>query len=156
MAKEIFLTQNKIAIVDDCDYEYLNQFKWYAHNEGHTFYARRKVWKDGKGKTFYMHTAILGKREGYECDHINGDGLDNRRSNLRFVTRRQNTQNIHIFKTSLYPGVYWNKEHKKWRARLQVGNKCIHAGYFDNEYKAYLTYCKAVRELTGQKCLNLE
>jgi hypothetical protein len=100
-----------------------------------------------------MHSVILGDREDFECDHINGNGLDNRRSNLRLVTHRQNGQNMHILKTSQYPGVYWRKENKKWRADLSVDNKTIHLGHFDNEYRAYLTYCKAVKELTGQECL---
>jgi hypothetical protein len=153
LSKEIFLTQNKVAIVDDCDYEYLNQFKWCVEKNKNIFYASRGVRKDGKGKMLRMHSVILGDREDFECDHINGNGLDNRRSNLRLVTHRQNGQNMHILKTSQYPGVYWRKENKKWRADLSVDNKTIHLEHFDNEYRAYLTYCKAVKELTGQECL---
>jgi hypothetical protein len=156
MVKEIFLTQNKVAIVDDCDYGYLNQFKWRAMKDLNTFYAGRGIWKDGKRKIFFMHTAILGDRKGLECDHINGNGLDNRRSNLRLITHRQNGQNMHILKTSQYPGVYWDKGCRKWRTGLQVNSRLIHLGYFDNEYKAYLAYRKAVKELTGQECLSLE
>ena len=152
--KEIPLTQGKVAIVDDEDYKYLSQFKWCAHKVYNIFYAVRNIREDGKQKTLQMHTAILGRKDGFECDHINGNGLDNRRSNLRLVTHRQNEQNRHKKKTSKYPGIYWNKQNKKWEALIRINGKRIHLGLFNDEYKAYLAYCKAVKEMTGQECLN--
>lgn len=125
MSKEIPLTQGKVAIVDDEDYAALSQYKWQVTKRRHTCYARRAI---GGGKYLYMHTAILGKKEGFMADHINGNGLDNRRDNLRLVTQRQNSQNRHIPKAS-------------------------NLGQFADEYEAYLAYCKAVKHATGEEAL---
>jgi len=152
MSKIIPLTQGKVAIVDDEDYEYLNQFKWYARKHRNTFYAARNIYRNGKQTVLSMHTAVMGRKKGLEIDHINGNGLDNRRSNLRFVTHRQNLQNRHTAKTSKYPGVNWSKIAHKWRAYIEINGKQIHLGYFNNEYEAYLAYQKAVEKL-GEECI---
>ncbi len=109
MAKEIPLTQGLVAIVDDADYEYLSQFKWCARKAGNTYYAVRQ-----ENKRFIcMHIQIIGRRPGLEIDHIDGNGLNNRRSNLRFVTLRQNQQNRLYRRYSKYHGVSWDKVNGK-------------------------------------------
>lgn len=161
MAKEIPLTQGKYAIVDDEDFEELNRYKWYAHKDKNTFYAMRHVTKEEAKKegrstrdtTIYMHQQILGKKEGYQIDHVNGNGSDNRRKNLRYVTNRQNAQNRHINKSSQYPGVSWHKQSQKWRMRIRINGKEIHLGLFTNEYDAFLAYKNAVKTLTGQEVI---
>jgi len=86
------LTQGKVAIVDAADYDWLNQWKWYASKEGRVFYAiRRDNDCGGRDIKVRMHRVILGVPTGLEGDHINGDGLDNRRANLRTVTKQQNS-----------------------------------------------------------------
>jgi len=90
--KEIPLTQGYVAIVDDEDYESLLQFNWHAcpANDGGQVYAKRK---NEARRTVSMHRQIAGK-PGFVVDHINGNGLDNRRENLRAVSIAENAQNI--------------------------------------------------------------
>ena len=94
--KEIVLTQGKVALVDDEDHEYLNQFKWCAANNGGTFYAIRKACYDGKWITERMHRVLFDIPPGKEIDHIDHNGLNNQRSNLRIVTRQQNKFNASV------------------------------------------------------------
>ncbi len=146
--KEIPLSQGKVAIVDDTDYEWLNQWKWYAHKGTNTFYVTRHSKKaSGKRKAILMHIEIIGKREGLMTDHINGNGLDNRRENLRHVTRRQNAQNqCHRNASSRYPGVSWSKWHSKWIVNFRVDSKLKYLGLFVNELAAAEAYNKALGE----------
>ena len=118
--KEIKLTQGKVAIVDDEDYDRLNQYKWHTHRRGRYFYATRKSPAvEGVRKIIYMHHDILENPSGkYVVDHKNGNCLDNTKGNLRIVSRRQNMQNSHVPKTSKYPGVHWSKRDKRWIAQV--------------------------------------
>lgn len=159
MSKIIPLTQGKNAIVDDEDFDFLNQHKWYARNNGKgTFYAVRRYrckpnYKEIK--TVRMHRLIMNVRNGMEVDHINGNTLDNRRCNLRIVNRRENCQNMHIKSTSKYPGVSWRKDIKKWHAEIYFEGKNRHLGFFENEKEAYNTYKKACREIEENGELNV-
>lgn len=137
MSKRISLTQGKFAIVDDGDYEFLNQFKWY-HALG---YARRDITDNGKSKNIWMHREVLGVEEGKFTDHINGDGLDNRRANLRSCTHTENMRNAKPHgKTSKYKGVYWYKKRSKWVSKICVDRKQIYLGNFDLEKEAAESY----------------
>lgn len=149
--KTIPLTQDKVALVSDEDFEALSQHRWYAEKQNHTFYAARHI-KIAKNKwiVIKMHTDILGKKEGYEIDHIDGDGLNNQRNNIRHVTHRQNTQNLHIAKSSKYPGVRWHKTNKKWEARIKLHGIRKILGHYTNEHEAYMAYAKAVKEYVGE------
>jgi hypothetical protein len=107
LMKFIQLTQGKQAIVDDEDFELLSQFKWYAMKSGHNVYAARG---GGKRRMELLHRLILGVTDSkIEVDHINGDGLDNRRSNLRVATHADNQHNpgTPTNNTSGYKGVHW-------------------------------------------------
>ena len=152
--REIQLTHGKAAIVDDIDYEWLNQWKWYAHKIGNVVYARRSTRKDEglNGKQLKMHQQIIGERNGFITDHINGNGLDNRRCNLRHVTSRQNQQNRHDKTTSKYPGVYWRKDRGKWASRIKINGTKKFIGMYENEQDAFNAYCKAV-EMLGDTVL---
>jgi hypothetical protein len=149
MTKEISLTQGKFAIVDDDDYGYLNQWRWHASKQRNSFYAQRtsKPINGERAITIYMHIEIIGRKEGFEIDHINGEGLDNRRENIRHVTHRQNLQNRHDETSSEYPGVYWYKRDRKWRAMIWLNGKKRHLGCFTNEQEAFTAYCKAAGEM---------
>ena len=134
--KEIPLTMGKIAIVDYEDYEWLNQWKWHASKHGRRFYARCS-----SGLKKYMHQVIINPRPGFEPDHINRNGLDNRRCNLREVTRRQNALNKPLESTVTLPGI--RKNGKKWGARIRIGDKRISLGSYDTKEKASNAYrCK--------------
>lgn len=162
--KKIELSQGKHALVDDCDYEFLKQWNWVAHYSKSTngFYADRSKYVGhfngkNKRKTISMHRLIMKRIIGRELkksevvDHINHDPLDNRRENLRIVTRRQNTQNKKTKGTSKYPGVYWNKEKKKWKAEIRLEGKKTHLGYFSIEKEAAKAYEQALREHVGEE-----
>lgn len=144
--KEILLTQGKVALVDDEDYFELNRYKWCAHKNNNVYYAERVVNKH----TILMHRIIMNTPVGYDTDHMDGDGLNNQRNNLRIVTHRVNGQNLHITQTSNYPGVSLHSMSNKWRARLRINGKEIHLGLFLTEKSAYDAYCKACEELDGR------
>src|SRR5690606_30033579 len=164
----------KVAIVDDEDFERLSRYKWFYHDQG---YAARSAWVNGKRRTIYMHREIMqppkgaqidhvnGKRRGVfmhrqimqppkdlEVDHINGDKLDNRRSNLRIVTRQQNRFNERPRKgtSSKYKGVSWYKQTRRWEAYIKINGKKKRIGYFNDEIEAALAYDRAARELFGE------
>lgn len=149
--KKIKLTQGKYALVDDKDFEWLNQWKWCIHHKRYySQYASTRI----NGKTVYMHRAILGlcKGDGIYADHINGNGLDNRRRNLRKCTRQQNHRN-QICKsktqTSKYKGVSWCRYRSKWRVRIKLNSKRISLGRFVDERKAAEAYDRRARKEFG-------
>lgn len=145
--KEILLTQNKVAIVDDDDFERLLNYKWQAALMNGIWYAYRRETK-GNRKSIGMHTEIMGQPpSGKMIDHIDGDGLNNKKSNLRFVTRRQNAQNMHIKKSSKYPGVSYKKRYGTWEAYINFGNKKKCLGSFKTEEMAFSAYKDAVNEI---------
>lgn len=128
-------------MVDDDLFELLNQFKWFAHKDGRNYYANRSI---SKNKKVQMHRQILGDiPHGKQVDHINGNGLDNRRENLRVVTQRENCQNKHITKTSRYIGVRRDHKNKVWTAQINFKNKVIHLGVFISEISAAHAYRNA-------------
>lgn len=141
--KQIFLTQGKVALVDDEDFERLNLVNWQAIHSGNTFYAVRMI-RTFKGRcTERMHRCIVDAGL-LHVDHIDGDGLNNQKSNLRVVTNRENSQNKHITKTSKYPGVWWDKTHDSWHSQIQVAGKRKSVGYFKTEWEAFAAYKRAV------------
>jgi len=154
--KEIPLTQGKVALVDDEDYPSIMGHKWYASNNRFTYYAVTNVpGVTRRQYTLRMHRLILNPPKGKEIDHINGNGLDNRRENLRIVTRRQNTQNRHESKSSKYVGVCSNKRGKKWTADVGIGSYRAHIKVFDNEERAALAYRNTVN-LVFTGCITAE
>ena len=152
MVKEIPLTQGKVALVDDKDYEYLNQWKWYASRRRY-WYAVRTQYINGKPSTIFMHRLILQTPKGMETDHINHNGLDNRRCNLRICTHTENTrhqQKQARVKSSQYKGVHWQKDIKKWQACIRVNMKSVYLGLFTSEIGAAKTYDKAAKKYHGE------
>ena len=144
--KQIPLTQGQFAIVDDADYDWLNQWKWYALKDRRTFYAVRNVrLPDRKRTVLKMHRQILGLERGdkSECDHKNNNGLDNRHDNIRVSTHRQNMCNQRPQKnsSSFFKGVSWHKATQKWQSRIRISRKkVIHLGVYANEMIAALIY----------------
>ena len=93
MSRTIPLTQGKAAIVDDEEFGRLNRHKWCYRSTPYTGYAVREIWRDGKAKQLGMHRAIMRPPVDMEVDHRNGDGLDNRKLNLRICAHKQNIRN---------------------------------------------------------------
>jgi hypothetical protein len=125
--KEIQLTQGQTAIVDDDVYDRLSQWKWCAHWKPNTksFVAVRTDLSTGKPKTILLHREIMSTPDDMDCDHIFHNTLDNRRSQLRNVTKLQNRMNekLHINSTSGYKGVSWNKKRGKWAVQIGRNKK---------------------------------
>lgn len=145
MTKEIPLTQGMVALVDDKDFEWLNQFKWFAQKINHTIYVCRNApYIDGKRPQYiYMHKSIISCIAPSIIDHIDGNGLNNQRSNLRVVTKRGNALNcIHrrIPKSSKYPGVSFNNARKKWVSAIRYKGVNFFLGYFSEEDVAAQAY----------------
>jgi hypothetical protein len=151
--KEIPLTQGKVALVDDDDYLELSRFKWYATKHSNSFYAARNLSRNKRiGPAHeYMHRRIIGFPVG--VDHIDGDGLNNQKSNLRPATQRENLQNLHIQKTSRFPGVRRDKASNKWRADIRINGKRKFLGNFESEEDAFMCYKRAVENL-GEVCIS--
>jgi len=156
MVKEIPLTQGKVALVDDEDYERVNQHKWYARFNHGNWYAERGQWDYAikKVKDIKMHRLIISAPKDVQVDHINGDGLDNQRCNLRIVTQSQNQRNMKKRTkrkyTSIYKGVCFDKERRKWVVSIYIDNKCRKIGRFKNEIDAARAYDEAAKKYFGE------
>lgn len=156
MTVQIPLTRGLVALVDDEDAEWLEQWRWYALKiNGGRFYAVRGTYcgrENGKNKTktLYMHREILRPPPGWFCDHIDNDGLNNRRSNLRPANRFQNCQNARtrVGNSSGFKGV--NKERNgRFEASIQANGIKRYLGTFATAEEAHEAYCKAATELHG-------
>lgn len=144
--KKIPLTKGLFAIVDDADYDELVKYKWSADKGNVTYYAQRTV--IGEKRNMRMHRQIMGVTDSrFDVDHKNGNGLDNRRENLRVCTRTLNNANAKTPKDnkSGYKGVCWDKERKKWAVKISR----THVGRFSNIEDAVKAYNSKAREMYG-------
>ncbi|MFA7361984.1 MAG: endonuclease [Candidatus Kapaibacterium sp.] len=148
--KEIKLTQGKIALVDDEDYEYLNQFKWCAARQMNTFYAVRNVRINKfKTKMIFMHRVILKTPSGKITDHKDHNGLNNQKNNIRVCTNTQNQMNNSSRGgSSRYIGVFYDRG--AIRACITVNKKNIYLGTFNNEIEAAIARDKAAKIYHGE------
>ena len=147
--KEINLTKGQVAIVDDEDFDYLNKWKWFAQKSGNTFYAARTIRKDGKKIQIYMHRIILNPTNGLEIDHINRNGLDNTRCNLRAVTHRENMWNSRTRRK--YLGVH--HDCNKYFATININGKNIHLGGYYTPEEAEKAYLEKAYHIIKSKSL---
>lgn len=138
--KKIQLTQNKYTLVDDEDYDYLNQFNWYAHKSKNYWSAIRM----SKRKIIIMHRVIMNCPDDKLVDHINHNSLDNRKENLRICNRKENARNSRLSKrnTSGIKGVSWNSDIKKWVSSIRINGKNTVLGRFKSLKSAKNAYEK--------------
>jgi len=158
--KLIKLTKGLYSMVDDIDYDYLMGFKWQARHikrkiVPETYYAKGHIARiHGKNIHSYMHILILDRICGENTDpeivsdHINHNGLDNRRKNLRRVSKSVNTHNSWPMGKSKYKGVSQFKG--KWQAVVWKDNEYTYCGRYDTEIEAALAYDKKAKELYGE------
>lgn len=149
--KAIELTQGKVALVDDADYECVSRFKWRADRRRDNWYARATI----NGKNVYLHRYLVQPRMDDKVDHWDGNGLNCARSNLRVCGNQKNCWAFHRKRkntTSRFHGVSWIKRDKKWRAWISTNGKQLHLGVFDSEIAAAEAY--NVAALTRDKCFH--
>jgi hypothetical protein len=149
---EIPLTQGQVTVIDDEDYQLIRQYHWYAQRvlRSGCYYAMTYLTRPTP-RAVGMHRIILDAPAGLCVDHINGNGLDNRRSNIRLCTQGENMRNRHRRSgKSRYKGVWWHKRDHRWMAHIRHQGKRIHLGRFVDEIDAALAYDKASRELFGE------
>ena len=134
------------AIVDDIDFDSLNQWKWHKNNQG---YVTRSY------KGIRMHRIIMKVKKGQQIDHINLNKLDNRKQNLRFCDYSQNRVNRKKTKnkTSLFKGVAWNREWNKWMVQVYWKGRRSYLGGYTEEHDAAMAYDKAAKILHGKYAL---
>ncbi len=150
--KHIKLSQGLFATVDDADFEWLNQWHWTAmkkgpRSKGH--YAYRQEGKRDSRRTIVMHRFILNTPEGLDTDHIDNDGLNNQRSNLRAVDRTQNNYNtgLRCNNTSGYRGISWSKRVKAWRVFIGGSKTRKELGHYKDLAKAVKVRLAAENEV---------
>lgn len=151
MTEEIPLTKGFVALVDDDDYErVITAGKWHTHINGRTAYAEHNIQRpSGVRSKITLHTFLTGWPM---VDHRNGDGLDNRRANLRPATVAENARNSRVrsSNSSGFHGVGYYKRYGKWSARIRVFGRRIELGYFLTPEEAGRAYDAAAREHFGE------
>ena len=151
--RTIPLTKGFVTIVDEDDYDWLNQWKWFCSPQGYAIRNDVSFRTNGyrNRKTIRIHRLIINPQKWQHVDHINGDRLDNRRVNLRVCTDAQNQYNQKPIRggTSKYKGVCWDKKTKKWLASISIYRKKIRLGRYILEEDAALAYNNAAEKLYG-------
>jgi len=143
--KEIQLSRGMVTLVDDEDYEFLNQWKWSVYQRRNIFYAYRNIYIKNKITCVIMHRLITDAPKGKEVDHIDHDGLNNQKSNLRICTHSQNLKNRSSSGKSKYLGVY--RQYGKYIMAC-IAHKRI--GSFKTEVAAARAYDEVAKELYGE------
>jgi hypothetical protein len=147
--KIIQLTQGKVALVDDDIFAYLNQFKWCAQRNSHIYWAHRQIYLGkGRKKTITMQSVIIGQPlKGFVIDHIDGNGLNNQRYNLRILSFRGNSQNRMRHRKGRLVGAHLKNDvfrAKPWAAEILLDGKRKRLGHFSTELEAHQAYLAAI------------
>ena len=155
--REIPLSQSKVARVDNADYDLVSQHTWSAVQGQNTWYAHTNIRVNGKHTILVMHRLILGLEpsDKKHTDHVDHNGLNNQRTNIRVCSRSQNAANSQKHKDGRckYKGVCYNrgmKRVKRWWARIVVDYKTVSLGYFKTAEQAAMAYDLAAMERFGE------
>lgn len=151
---QIPLNQGYFATIDAADYEKVSQFKWYvtSGNGSRTRYAICNDFRSGKKRTTQMHRLLMDAPDGVSVDHIDRDGLNNTRSNLRLATLQENLLNKGADRDceSGYRGVFRRAGSGRWVAVMSIHGRRINIGSFDNPEDAARAYNALAREFRGE------
>lgn len=144
------LTKGYEAVIDAADVPLVDGFDWCAHPQKRTTYAQRKDRTGAKPRTVYLHRAIMGEPAVLHVDHVDGDGLHNRRANLRTVTHAQNQHNAKLRSDNCSGRKGVSKVGNKWVANICVAKKRSRLGAFKCPTAAHFAYVKASQSLHGE------
>lgn len=152
---QIPLTKGKFATVDAADFDFINQWKWNCKKCKRTHYACRTSREDGKMRTVWMHRVLLGIDGKHKifCDHIDNDGLNNTRNNMRTATHQENCRNRRSRRnsSSKYLGVSrYTRDPNTWVAQISTGEKKIMLGHHKSEEAAAKAYDAAALKYHGE------
>jgi len=152
--RKILLFGGKFALVDDEDYEFLNQWKWYQHFSG--MVVRNEpldvvIDRMHRQSVVFMHRVIMNTPKGMDTDHIDGNRQNNQKGNLRVCSHSENMRNRKLNKnsTSGYKGVHWSSKYRTWIARIQVNGSRLYLGKFHNLEDAARIYDKEAKKHHG-------
>lgn len=145
------LTQNQFAMVDDSEVEAINAYKWFCARIKGRYVAVRKSHGPTR-RNIYMHRVIMNAPRKMEVDHIDGNGLNNQKSNLRLCVTLQNVKNrkIPITNKSGFKGVHWDVESKKWKAQISCNGKQKSIGRFHDKIDAAEAYDACAISMHGE------
>jgi hypothetical protein len=146
---QILLHNGMSAAVDEADYEQLAPYRWQATcSSGRVWYAIRSVNDAGKTRTIHMHRQIMAPSAGMLVDHINRDGLDNRRENLRLATPSQSNANRILPSANCFRGI--KRRGTKWHAKIQISRRGYFLGSYETAEEAARAYDRAAFENYGE------
>lgn len=153
MTLSIALSRGKVALIDDDDSQLVGEYRWWLYPVATTTHHAGTQITDSHGNRHYlaMHRLIMNAPAGMDVDHINGNGLDNRKINLRLCARGENVRNRRpqVRRSSRYKGVVWHKQTNCWMARISLHSKEHYLGLFHNELDAARAYNAAAKKLHG-------
>jgi len=149
---KILLSKGFIASLDEEDLCKIDKYRWHLHKSSNTNYAAAgSITPEGKKVTLMLHRLIMNAPDNLDVDHIDGNGLNNTKTNLRLATRSQNNMNrVGKSKTSPYKGVCWDKSKQRYMAQIAINNSNKYIGRFTTAIEAALAYDKKAIELHGE------
>jgi hypothetical protein len=154
LARFIPVGRNHMALVDESDYARLLVFRWHLNQSGYAVRVQHSPRVRGKRTSaqFRMHRLVLEAPPDLQVDHINGDRLDNRRSNLRLATAAEQRRNEGVVRggSSRFKGVTWSKERGLWEAQIKHQRKRMFLGRYRDEVLAARAYDETARSLFGE------